>query len=215
MIRTSLQISSKDYYSCVLTKRIPVRVTIVTIQLPEGYGYVEPLAGGELTIQTYTNALKASKSVLEFEITYRSQDVYWTRIVHKLDFPSIYETVLESGNMSLLPITIVSGIQYHIVLSPSRDALKTLLKTLKTRFTTVKILSLHSEPLKPKTTLLTQKQLEAFKLAFDQGYYQIPRRIKIEDLAKKLNVKRVAVQERLRRAEIRIFTEYIKSIQSF
>jgi predicted DNA binding protein len=215
MIRTYLEISSKDYYSCELTKKIPVKVTIVTIQLPEGYGYVEPLEGGEHTIQIYTNALKSSKSILEFEITYKSEDVYWTRIVHKLDFPSIYETVLESGNMSLLPITILNGVQYHTVLSPSRDALRTLLKTLKRRFTTVKILSLHSEPLKSKTTLLTQKQLEAFKLAFNQGYYQIPRRIKIEDLAKKLDVKRVAVQERLRRAEIRIFTEYIKNIQSF
>jgi predicted DNA binding protein len=159
------------------------------------------------------NALTASKSVLEFEITYKSQEVYWTRIIHKLDFPSIYETVLESGNMSLLPITIMKGVQFHTVLSPSRNSLKNLLEILKTRFTAVKILSLHSEPLKSKMNLLTQKQLEAFTLAFNQGYYRMPRHVRIEDLAKKLGVKRVAVQERLRRAELRIFTEFVRDIE--
>ncbi|MFX0171437.1 MAG: helix-turn-helix domain-containing protein [Candidatus Hodarchaeota archaeon] len=174
---------------------------------------MEPLEGGEYTIQSYVNALTASKSVLEFEITYKSQEVYWTRIIHKLDFPSIYETVLESGNMSLLPITIMKGVQFHTVLSPSRDSLRNLLGTLKTRFTAVKILSLHSVPLKSKTTLLTQKQLEAFTLVFNQGYYKMPRHVRIEDLVKKLGVKRVAVQERLRRAELRVFTEFVRDIE--
>lgn len=36
MIQTNLQISSKDYYLCELTKKIPVQVTIVAVQLPEG-----------------------------------------------------------------------------------------------------------------------------------------------------------------------------------
>lgn len=214
MIQTYLQISSKDYYLCELTKKIPVKVTIVTIRLPEGYGLIEALRGGEKNIQLYVQSIKASKSVVEFEVTYSSPSLYWTRSIHNLDFPSIYETILESGSMSLLPIIIVNGIQYHNVYSPSREALKKLLEILKSRFTTVKIVSLSSTPLRPDVGLLTAKQLEAFKLAYNKGYYEIPRRSKvnIETLAQHISIKRVAMQERLRRAESRIITDYARKI---
>ncbi|UCG00860.1 MAG: helix-turn-helix domain-containing protein [Candidatus Heimdallarchaeota archaeon] len=210
MIQTNLQISSKDYYLCELTKRIPVKVTIVTIRLPEGYGFIEALEGGEKTIQTYVDSVKASGSVRDFEVTSSSPTIYFTRSEHDLDYPSIYETILESGSMSLLPIIIVKGVQYHTVYSPSREALKALLDTLKLRFTTVKIVSLTSTPFKSKGTLLTPKQLEAFELAFKKGYYEIPRRSKItiESLARDIGIKRVAMQERLRRAEQRILSDY-------
>lgn len=212
LIETNLQINSKDYYLCELTKKIPVKVTIVTIRLPEGYGFIEALEGGERTIQLYVDSIKASESVLEFEVTYSSPTIYFTRSVHNLDFPSIYETILETGSMSLLPITIAKGVQYHTVYSPSRDALKALLSTLKSRFTTVKIISLISTPFKSKQSLLTPKQLEAFTLAYKKGYYEIPRRSKmnIESLAQYIGIKRVAMQERLRRAEQRILSDYAK-----
>jgi predicted DNA binding protein len=212
VIYTYLQISSKDYYLCELTKKIPVKITIVTIQLPEGYAYIEALEGGEKTIKAYIDSQKSSPNIPEFEITYKSPSVYWTRAVHQLDYPSIYETVLESGNMALLPITVVKGIQYHRVLSPTRSSLRNLLKILKNRFTTVKILSLSTTPYKPVKSLLTSKQLTAFKLAYDKGYYQIPRRIKVEELAETLGIKRSAMQERLRRAELQIVSEYAKSL---
>jgi len=212
LIQTNLQISSKDYYLCELTKKIPVKVTIVTIRLPEGYGLLEALEGGEEIIQLYVDNVRTSDSVLEFEVTYSSPNVYWTRSVHNLDFPSIYETILESGSMSLLPIIIKKGIQYHTVYSPSRNALKKLLEMLKSRFTTVNIVSLRSTPLKSEEKLLTPKQQEAFRLAYNKGYYEIPRRLRIniETLARQLGIKRVAMQERLRRAEFRILTDYVK-----
>lgn len=212
MIQTNLQISSEDYYLCELTDKIPVKVTIVTIRLPEGYGLIEALEGGERSIQTYVDSIKASESVLEFEVTYSSPTIYFTRSVHNLDFPSIYETILESGSMSLLPIIIVKGVQHHTVYSPSRNALKNLLVTLKSRFSRVKIISLTSTPFKSKPTFLTPKQLEAFQLAFEKGYYEIPRRskINIERLAQYIGIKRVAMQERLRRAEQRILSDFAR-----
>lgn len=210
MIQTNLQISSKDYYLCELTKKIPVQVTIVAIQLPEGYGFLEALSGGEKIIQKYIKKIKTSESIIDFEVTYSTPTVYWTRSVHRLDFPSIYETILESGSMSLLPIRIAHGLQHHDVLSPSRDVLKKLLRTLKSRFTAVKIVSLHSTPGGLQKSLLTTKQNKAFKLAYESGYYEIPRQRKIEELAQQLGIKRVAMQERLRRAELRILTNYAK-----
>lgn len=118
------------------------------------------------------------------------------------------KSILESGSMSLLPIRIAHGIQHHDVLSPSRDALKKLLRTYKSRFTAVKIVSLHSTPGGLQKSLLSMKQNKAFKFAYDSGYYEIPRQRKIEELAQQLGIKRVAMQERLRRAELRILSNY-------
>ena len=48
---------------------------------------------------------------------------------------------------------------------------------------------------------LAPKQKEALELAVKQGYYQFPRKIKLEELAKLSKVKRQTFQENLRRAE--------------
>ncbi|MFW9995208.1 MAG: helix-turn-helix domain-containing protein [Candidatus Odinarchaeota archaeon] len=212
MIQCRLLISSEDYYTCQLTREIPVRVTIVTINLPAGFAIIEPLAGGEETLKRYVNAMHQSASIIKFDITRESPDGYWTRSVHQLDYPSIYETILESGSMTLLPVIIEKGVQNHNILSPSPKALESLLRTLNTRFTNVKIKQLHSRPGSLFPSLLTDKQLEAFKIAHESGYYSVPRKTKVTELAKKIGIKRVAMQERLRRVEMRIMKDYADRI---
>ena len=210
MIQSKIQVSSEDYYSCELTSKIPVRVTIVTINGLEGFGILEPLNGDEGVLQHYVAELRASESIVTVEISHQSRTAYWTRVIHHLDYPSIYETILETGSMTLLPIVIEKGIQNHLVLSPTSQALKRMLDTLRSRFMTVKIRMLSSKPVNLGKSLLTSKQLEAFKLAYKSGYYEIPRCFNLADLAPKLGIKRVAMQERIRRAELRIFADYIK-----
>jgi predicted DNA binding protein len=212
MIQTKLDISPKDYPTCKFTKKTDVKVTIVAIQYPEGYGYVESLSGDENAIQSYINASRTFKDVEEYEVLFSSPTIYWTRSIYSHDFPSIYKTILEVGSMPLLPLIIARGVQHYTILSPSSNMLKKLLKTLKKRFTSVEIISLSSIPQKLHKSLLTPKQSEAFNLAYNEGYYHIPRKIKIEVLAHKLGIKRTAMQERLRRAEQHIFTDYIKRI---
>lgn len=212
MIQTLLEISPRGYSTCEITRKIPVKVTIVAIQYPVGYGYLEALKGGEKSIREYIAFLRELKHVQEYEVIFSSPSIYWTRSVFTKDYPSIYKTVLDLGSMPILPLMISSGTQYYTILSPSPELLKLLLKGLKKRFTSVEIKSLSSTPLKSKESLLTRKQLDAFKLAYDLGYYSIPRDLTIKDLAQKLGIKRTSMQERLRRAEKRIFSEYFKRI---
>ncbi|MFX0085216.1 MAG: helix-turn-helix domain-containing protein [Candidatus Hodarchaeota archaeon] len=213
MIQTKLDISPKDYPTCKITRKTDVKVTIVAIQYPEGYGYVEALNGSEKTIRDYVNASKTLKDVEEYEVLFSSPSIYWTRSIFSQDFPSIYKTILEVGSMPLLPLIIARGVQHYTILSPSSNLLKKLLKTLKERFTSIEIISLSSIPQKLHKSLLSPKQSEAFNLAYNEGYYNIPRKIKIEDMAYKLGIKRTAMQERLRRAEKQIFTDYVKKFQ--
>jgi hypothetical protein len=205
-----MEISSEHYYSCELTRRIPVRVRIMTINGDTGFGIIEPLKGDEEAIRRYVSELRASSSTLAAEITYRSPDAYWTRVVHSIEGASIYETVLESGCMTLLPISISRGVQMHSVLAPSKDILSRLLHLLKERFSHVKVVRVRDTPPSLTGISLTSKQRQAVTLAIQEDYYSIPRRVQIAELASEIGISRVAMQERLRRAEKRIMEGYLR-----
>ena len=187
-----------------------MRVSIVAINGETGFGILEPLEGDEQSLKTYVEELRDSSSVVSVDVTYESQNAYWTRVVHKMNGPSIHDTILQEGCMSFLPIIVEQGFQIHTVLAPSRDILSNLLHALRERFTRVKIRRISSTPTVLSQDILTAKQKEAFSLAFEAGYYSMPRKYKVEDLAAKLKIRRVAMQERLRRAEHRIFTSYVE-----
>jgi predicted DNA binding protein len=211
MIEAVLRIAAESYYSCEITERVPVRISLITINGPEGFGIIESLDGTEAPLKRYAQSMKRSKSILEFEITYKSNTQYWTRAVHRMEGPTIHQTVLESGCMTRLPIIIANGKQTHTVLSPSQEAFSTLYENLRQRFTSVELERVRRYPTGLIAPLLSRKQEEAFRIAFQQGYYEIPRKCDLEELARKTTIKRVAFQERLRRAERTIMREFARS----
>jgi predicted DNA binding protein len=57
---------------------------------------------------------------------------------------------------------------------------------------------------------LTKKQEEALGLAFTQGYYNWPKKVTLEELAIMSNISRRSLQERLRRAEAKLFPPFLE-----
>jgi predicted DNA binding protein len=212
VVQSTILVSSDNYYTCDLTRQIPVRVSIVTVNGDTGFGIVESLTGEERPIKDYVRRLRASESTIEVDVTYTSTEVYWTRVVHRLTQESIHETILSGGCMTRLPIVIEAGLQQHVVLAPTRVHLANLLKQLRARFSDVRIQRVQTTPIGMPHVSLTKKQKEAVLLAFHSGYYEIPRRTTIAELCKDLNIKRVALQERLRRVERQVMQEFIDTI---
>ncbi len=210
VIQAKVLISTEDYYTCDITRTIPVRVIITTINGPVGFGIIESLAGGEESLKQYVAAMKASPSVLEIEITYQSPTIYWTRVAIQPDTPSIYETVLDSSCMTRLPVIIQNGVQEHTILAPSREAFRDMLDSLKARFSQVQLRHIRSFASGLPKHNLTVKQMEAMIMAFSSGYYDIPRRITVTEMSERLGIKRVAMQERLRRAERTIMIDFVE-----
>ena len=113
MITTKLQISEPDYYSCQLTERFPIKVTLIAINGNTGFGINESLDSNEDTLQSYISELQKNPSVINVDITYKSSFLCWTRLVHKLEKPSIYE--LHPANFSTTRIYSVFNDNYRII----------------------------------------------------------------------------------------------------
>lgn len=62
-------------------------------------------------------------------------------------------------------------------------------------------------------TELTSRQLQSLLLAFKKGYYEIPRKIIMEDLARNLDIKRKTYEEHLRKGENTIMKYIIPIFQ--
>jgi predicted DNA binding protein len=208
MIEAKLEITAEGYYSCDLTRKIPVRVDLISINGPLGFGIIQSLNGEEKTLTNYVRGLRQSPSIVEVRVTHKTPEQYWTEVTHKLKSKSIHETILESGCMSRFPIVIQGGTQIHHLLAPDQDAFRLAFNTLRSRFSKVSVLNVRRSPRGSLGPGLTHKQLDAIKLAISNGYYDIPRGSEINTLAKKLKIKRVAMQERLRRAERTIMQKF-------
>ena len=210
MIRSKIAISTEKYYSCEVSKKLPVRISVLAVNGPEGLGFVEALDKKKETLDEFVKLMKKSNQIIEFCITHKTPSKYWNKVKHKLDYPSIHDSILESGSMTILPITIENGIQYHNILSPSSKNFRKLLTYLQERFTDVNIRALSSKPTETLQDFLTDKQYETIMLAHRKGYYKIPRKITLEEVGEELGIRRVACQERLRRAEQKIVNFYVQ-----
>ncbi len=208
MIEAKIEITAEGYYSCDLTRKIPVRVDLVSINGPIGFGIIQSLTGEEKPLIKYVKALARSTSTVEVKVTHKSKDQYWTEVIHQLKQRSIHETILDSGCMSRLPIVIEGGTQVHHLLAPSQDAFRKAFDNLRDNFKIVRLLRIRRSPKGIISLGLTDKQLETIREAIARGYYEIPRKCKIEHLEKTLGIKRVAAQERLRRAERTIMNQF-------
>lgn len=128
------------------------------------------------------------------------------------------ETLLEThlatnGCLSLPPLSYVDGTKRATVLALEPAALTNIYDDLRSETSvTVRskrvVRSLHPEVpivgLDDVFPTLTNRQFEAFRLAHEEGYYEIPRRITTTDLGTRLGVDRRTAEDHLRRAENKI-----------
>lgn len=83
-------------------------------------------------------------------------------------------------------------------------ALFTRLKKVKCRAELMKITSLDD------LKVLTDRQEEITMMAFERGYFDTPRRVKLKDLSKATGVSQATLSEILRKGQKRIVVEYLR-----
>ncbi len=90
--------------------------------------------------------------------------------------------------------------------------IKEILDTIRQHGVRYKIISLTDAQFSLNSPLngLTEKQRKVLITAFNLGYYSLPRRINTEQLAKKLNLHKSALQVHRRKAEMKLIAEVLK-----
>ncbi len=89
---------------------------------------------------------------------------------------------------------------------------KAILEKIRQHGIRYKILSLTDAKFSINSPLngLTEKQRKVLIVAYKLGYYSLPRRISTEQLAKKLNLHKSALQVHRRKAELRLIAEVLR-----
>ncbi|MFX0150490.1 MAG: helix-turn-helix domain-containing protein [Candidatus Hodarchaeota archaeon] len=129
---------------------------------------------------------------------------------------TINSQIQQQGGISIYPIRYSKGWSHYQIVCLDNSILSAVVQVLQT-YPKTKIISvkeLESNGIFPSqmisiaefTSDLTEHQLLILIRAFEQGYYEIPRRIRTQDLAGEFNVSRYAVEKTLRRAENRLLT---------
>ena len=91
------------------------------------------------------------------------------------------------------------------IMGPNTTYLQNLIENIRANGYQVEKLSSSSSSFE---TMLSSKQEEALKLAFDNGYYEVPRRINLDQLSKMMGCTKSTLDITLRNAENKIISYY-------
>ncbi len=122
------------------------------------------------------------------------------------ELKAFHNAVLSSGVFLTQPIIFKNGWQYWEVASNDKKAIQSVYNKIKRLKGKTEIISLkktkHIEfAAEPFVNRLSEKQSEAFLLAFENGYYSVPREKTLEEIALQVGVPYTTFRERLQRAE--------------
>ncbi|MCH8907054.1 MAG: helix-turn-helix domain-containing protein [Candidatus Heimdallarchaeota archaeon] len=126
-------------------------------------------------------------------------------------WPVVDESILKNHGINISPVRYQDGWEYHRFVCISKKDVSAILKELEDKFQ-FEILSIKEDDFFGPIRLLglsapefmeslTKSQLSLLQEAYQEGYYKIPRKVKLADIATKSGISRYAVESRLRRGE--------------
>jgi hypothetical protein len=96
------------------------------------------------------------------------------------------------------------------ILIPSSKSLKHFINELEKKGINTQIISSRKISLEP----LTPREIEILKTAYNLGYYNYPRSISFNELAKKLGIVPSTLSEALRKAEKKLILSYMRNLSN-
>jgi predicted DNA binding protein len=170
----------------------------------------EVIAPDSASLERYLSGIKLLRDVYSMEVLQKGKlKALFMLRVKSPGSPS--EMILKKGAIMTEPVVLDKGYEIYSVVSAEPSNIVKLLEELED-VGEVKILRIGESRMEPTPLRLTDKQLLAIKTALSSEYYSWPRKVTLEELARKIGMKRRAFQENLRKAEAKVFPEFIKEI---
>ena len=114
---------------------------------------------------------------------------------------SVVYNILKNNCFITKKISIIEGYEIWTIAAPKKEMIKNALDDVQ-QFGAFKLLHIK------KSTFdgfnFSEQQEQILKKAISSGYYEWPRKISAQDLAKKLNLNKATLLEHLRKAEIKV-----------
>ncbi|NWG11497.1 helix-turn-helix domain-containing protein [Candidatus Bathyarchaeota archaeon] len=138
---------------------------------------------------------------------------------------SVNKNIEDFDLLHVSPIVYSQGWEYYRVIAFKHEAVKRLMQRLEDRGFVFEILrkipfngfiasslTLTADAL---FSHLTEKQMDALLIAYNNGYYRFPRKADIQTIAAKRRVPRTTFQEHLKKAENKIVTSLVPYAQLY
>jgi predicted DNA binding protein len=138
---------------------------------------------------------------------------------------SVTRILDEVDLLQISPIIYRHGWEYYRVIAFRHEDLKALMERFEKRGLKYEILRKvdFDGVIAGSLTLtadalfsdLTEKQLDALLTAYSNGYYSLPRKANVQDIAHKKKVSRTTYQEHLKKAENKLVASLVPYVQLF
>ena len=131
---------------------------------------------------------------------------------------SVAKKIEKLGGLIIYPIKYQHSWEYYKILCSSDKIKENVLSFLESsrNFEIIESknidnssLTLQLHMMSELMTRLTDTQIGVLKKAFRQGYYQIPRKIRLQDIAQDMHISRQSVEKTLRKAENKLISALI------
>jgi len=157
------------------------------------------------SVKRFISDFKEKSTKQTAQILYEGEDLVILNV--KESDPWILNTLVKTELLISYPVLIKEG-KIRLEAITNRSKVDTFLIQLKKKDITAKIERIGYYY---KSTLLTQRQNEILNLAFQKGYFDIPRSVSLSEFADDLKISKSALSETLRRIFKKLANNHINS----
>ncbi|MCJ7506124.1 helix-turn-helix domain-containing protein [Candidatus Bathyarchaeota archaeon] len=212
MIRTTLSVKMPELWVCQITERYKVEISGKvggSRAKAAGWCLVE-IRGENGLLDTVLDEIRAHPSVGNVKL--QSREIGRATIMVDIRRCEACKALMLSKYFLTYPVEIRNGYMTWLMVTDSNRTLGEICKRLEDMGCTVKIL--ESAPLDEQKKLLTERQEEVIRVAFENGYFDKPKRSGSHAVAAKLGISAATFSEIVRAAQRRILQDQLRPPES-
>lgn len=205
MIEVELSLFIEGNYGCEITRMHEgLILDIVSGYTEEGavQGLIKSNCSSE-ELQKLQEEFRKFRYIKDFEVL----ESGYARIVidsKSSHFP-LAQLIHEVGGFYIYPIRFSGGREVCTLILEDKKSLQKMLQHLGADW---KIIRIGNVNLQFDLEGLTPQQLKAVNLAIEKGYFEIPKKVNLEELSTQMKISRTTFLEHLRKAEKKMLSRY-------